>query len=145
MLIEANDLDINDFQSWVFFPEMLFNSPDKWWGDLGQRDFPHEGIDFCFYRDDSGRIVRLDQKTRLPAMHNGIVRSMFTDYLGQAVIIEHDDAPSQDGTLVSIYAHTKPFDHIRPGCPVAEGDIIASIADTSRSKASIFPHLSVNK
>ena len=81
---------------------MMFNSPGKWWGDLGQRDFPHEGIDFCFYRDDSGRIVRLDQKTRLPAMHNGIVRSMFTDYLGQAVIIEHDDAPSQDGTLVSI-------------------------------------------
>jgi hypothetical protein len=28
MIIEANGLDPNDFLSWVFFPEMLFNSPD---------------------------------------------------------------------------------------------------------------------
>lgn len=141
MLIEANHFDINDFQSWVFYPGMLFSSPDKWWGDLGQRDFPHEGIDFCLYRDDSGRIVRLDHKTRLPAMHNGTVRSTFTDYLGQGVIVEHDDAPSQDGRLVSIYAHTRPLEHIRPGYRVTEGEIIATIADVSHSKATIYPHL----
>ena len=141
MLIKANGLNPNDFQSWVFCQGMRFNSPDKWWGDLGQRDFPHEGIDFCLYRDGSGQMRRLDHETRIPVMHDGVVRCMFADYLGQAVVIEHENRQPEIGTFVSIYAHTRPLDHIKPGVIVTQGDIIATIADTSRSKAKILPHL----
>ena len=59
MLIEANGLDPDEFQSWSFRPGMLFNSPDKWWGDHGQRDFPHEGVDFCLYQDRFGKVLRI--------------------------------------------------------------------------------------
>lgn len=141
MLIEANDLDPKDFQSWVFYPGMGFNSPNKWWGDLGRRDFPHEGIDFCLYTDLSGRVRRIDHQTRVPAMHDGVVTSSFVDYLGQALIIEHEDAQGEIGKFISIYAHTIPLDHIKPGVIVKQGDIIATIADTRRSKAKILPHL----
>ena len=143
MLIEANGLDPNDFQRWVFSPGMRFNSPDKWWGDLGRRDFPHEGVDLCLYMDGSGRVRRLDRRTHIPIMHDGVVRSVFADYLGQAVVVEHKKTQPEIGTLISIYAHTRPLDHIKPGVFVKQGDIIATIAGTSRSKAKILPHLHV--
>jgi len=39
------------------------------------------------------------------------------------------------------YAHTKPHANVEAGMIVKEGDIIASFADTSHSKANIIPHL----
>ena len=141
MLIESNGLDPHDFHRWVFRPGMRFHSPHKWWGDLGRRDFPHEGIDFCLYMDGSGRVRRLDQQTRIPVMHDGVVRSVFADYLGHALVIQHKQPQPDVGRLISIYAHTRPLEHIEPGVLVRQGDIIATIADTSRSKAKILPHL----
>ena len=141
MLIEANGFDSVDFKRWVFSPGMLFDAPGKWWGDYGRRDFPHEGIDFCLYRDAADNLRRLDKRTRIPVMHDGCVRAMFNDYLGQAVVIEHDRIPGIPDKTISIYAHTKPRAGILPGVNVREGDIIASIAGTGRSKTNILPHL----
>jgi murein DD-endopeptidase MepM/ murein hydrolase activator NlpD len=140
-LIEANGIDPDDFKCWVFCPAMLFGAPDKWWGDYGRRDFPHEGLDFCLYRDAADHLRRLDENTRIPVMHDGRVRALFNDYLGQAVVIEHDRIPAIPEKAISIYAHTKPRDGILPGVKVRAGDIIASIADTGRSKTNILPHL----
>src|SRR6056300_1894489 len=74
MLIEENELDQNGFKNWIFCNGMLFSSPDKWWGDHGLRDYPHEGIDLCLYRDRSRMIRRIDEKTRIPAMHDGVIK-----------------------------------------------------------------------
>lgn len=140
-LIEANGLDPNDFQGWAFCPGMVYRSTEKWWGDHGRRDFPHEGIDFCLYKDRSGRIRRVDQQTRIPVMHDGMVRALFSDYLGQAVVIEHEDVPGGNGPFISVYAHTKPAAGIQPGVFVKQGELIATIADTGHSRANIQPHL----
>jgi murein DD-endopeptidase MepM/ murein hydrolase activator NlpD len=140
-LIEANGMDPGDFKAWVFTPGMLFRAPGKWWGDFGRRDFPHEGLDFCLYRNAAGQVRRLGGNTHIPVMHDGRVRALFTDYLGQAVVIEHDSIPGLPEKAISIYAHTNPREGILPGVDVGEGDIIASIADTSHSKANILPHL----
>ncbi len=141
MLIEENELDQNGFENWIFCNGMLFNSPDKWWGDHGLRDYPHEGIDLCLYSDSSRNICCIDEKTRIPVMQRGMIKAMFKDYLGQVIIIEHEKNGSNPGRLISFYAHTKPQDRIEVGMIVEEGDIIATIADTSHSKAQIIPHL----
>ncbi len=141
MLIKANDIDPSDFHSWIFCPAMLFNSPDKWWADHGRRDYPHEGIDFCLYRDRSGRMLRIHENTRIPVIHDGVVRARFADYLGEAVIIEHQNAQRGNETYLSVYAHTTPQDGIQAGTMVKKGDIIVTIAGTSRSKSKILPHL----
>ena len=141
MLVEANDLDPDEFQSWAFCPGMLFGSPQKWWGDRGRRDFPHEGVDFCMYRDRAGRLRRLDETTRIPVMLDGVIRARFRDYLGQALVVEHP-APENGGPgYLSVYAHTTPCGGTVPGAAVKEGDVLATIAGTSRSKAGIMPHL----
>lgn len=141
MLIAANAIDREDFQNWVFRKEMLFNAPGKWWGDFGKRDFPHEGVDFCLYADRSGRIKRLGARTRIPVMHDGVVRAVFQDYLGQAVIIEHKREGEPMGKYISAYAHTLPEEGIQPGALVRRGELIATISDTSSSRAKISPHL----
>ena len=141
MLIAANGLDPQGFKCWLFCQGMLFRSPHKWWGDFGRRDFPHEGLDLCLFQDATGEIVPLGAGTRIPVMHPGIVRALFTDYLGQAVIIEHEKGLPQEGPFMSVYAHTRPAPDIQAGTAVGGGDIIATIADTSQSKARIWPHL----
>ncbi len=141
MLIGANGFDPKDFKNWVFCQGMRFNSPDKWWGDKGKRDFPHEGIDFCLYADRAGQVRRIGAKTCLPVMHHGVVRALFADFLGMAIILEHESAQGAEKTFLSAYAHTEPLEGIRPGVRVKKGDIIATIADTRRSKAKILPHL----
>lgn len=141
MLIEENALDRHGFESWCFCQGMLFNSPDKWWGDRGLRDFPHEGLDLCLFRDRSGELRRLDGKTRIPVMHHGVVKAMFKDYLGQTLIIEHDHPCSNTGVFLSLYAHTTPHADMGVGAVVKEGDVIAAIGDTGNSQSSIIPHL----
>lgn len=141
MLIAANGIDPDDFQRWAFCEGMMFDAPGKWWGDYGKRDFPHEGLDLCLYTDSAGKLCHLDEKTRIPAMHDGVVKALFTDYLGQAVIIEHEDGEGDGGKYLSAYAHTNPQAGIQPGAMVKRGDIIATIADTRRSKAKILSHL----
>ena len=141
MLIEENTLDQNGFKRWIFCHGMMFNSPDKWWGDHGLRDYPHEGIDLCLYEDRANRIRRINEKTRIPVMHDGVVKAMFRDYLGKAVIIEHEHSGSDIGRFISFYAHTEPLSEIENGVIVKEGDIIATLADTDNSKSNIIPHL----
>jgi murein DD-endopeptidase MepM/ murein hydrolase activator NlpD len=141
MLIAANCLNAADFCTWAFYPGMRYMALDKWWGDFGRRDFPHEGLDFCLFLDPSARLRHLGANTRIPAMHDGVVRALFTDYLGQVVIIEHGNAPDERQTYLSAYAHTQPLNKVHPGTRVKRGDIIATIADTRHSKANILPHL----
>jgi hypothetical protein len=141
LLLAANAIDPEDFQNWVFRKEMRFGATDKWWGDFGQRDFPHEGVDFCLYADRAARIRRLKAGTRIPVMHDGVVRAVFKDYLGQAVIVEHEVQGEPNGKYISAYAHTLPEKGIQPGTSLRRGDLIATIADTRSSKAKILPHL----
>lgn len=141
MLIDANGMEAEDFHQWIFRAEMTFKAPGKWWGDFGLRDFPHEGVDLCLYADRLGKIRRLDEQTKIPVMHDGVIKAVFKDYLGQAVIIEHASEQNRDGTFLSAYAHTVPLESAQPGVEVRRGDIIATIADTRTSKAKILPHL----
>jgi hypothetical protein len=48
---------------------MLFNSPDKWWGDHGLRDYPHEAIDMCLYRDRVKKITCKNRKFNRLNLH----------------------------------------------------------------------------
>ena len=141
LLCAANEPSLDDFRRWVFRPGMLFQSPNKWWGDLGQRDFPHEGVDFCLYENVSGRTLQLTRRTRIPALFDGVVRQIFSDYLGQAILVEHDIKKTEHRKMVSLYAHTEPAEKTQTGVFVKQGDIIANIADTRSSTTPIFPHL----
>ena len=142
--IQANGLDGKAFKKWVFRPGMQFKSRDKWWGDLGNRDSEHEGLDFCLYKDGEGNLNRLTERIRVPAMYSGKVVGFITDFLGESVILEHEYDNSRSYHFCTLYAHTRRRPGLKVGDNVKKGDVIATVADTRRSKAGIFPHLHIS-
>ena len=143
-LIQKNALDKSGFIGWVFYPGMLFNSTNKWWGDQGKRDKPHEGLDLCFYKDREDTILRLGEKAKVPVIYDGKVVRIVDDFLGKSVIIEHLFSDRDNNRLCTIYGHTIPENHLHVGKIVKKGDVIATVADSSRSKSNIFPHLHIS-
>ena len=69
-------------------------------------------------------------------MQDGMVKTIYKDYLSKAVIIEHEHSGSSAGRLLSFCAHTDPRSEIEVGVIVKEGDIIATLADTTNSKSN---------
>ena len=143
-LASLNNLDNIGFKEWVFHPAMLFGSHYKWWGDLGKRQHPHEGLDLCLYRTKQGHINYLTKETKIPVIFEGQVMKVSHDFLGKSVFVGHDAYASNGSQLYTIYSHIKPGNHIRPGERLSEGDIIGVIADTRNSGAGIPHHLHIS-
>lgn len=143
-LIRKNALDEHGFKEWVFCPGMLFNAPDKWWGDQGKRDKPHEGLDLCLYRDRRDRMRHLDEKTKIPIIYDGTVVGIVNDFLGKSVIIEHSLTDSDKNRFCTIYGHINPHKGLHVGRIVKEGDIIATLAGLRNSKVKTLSHLHIS-
>jgi hypothetical protein len=121
---------------------MTFESRLKWWGDRGQREQPHEGIDLCLYQDSQGALYRLHEQAYLPAMYGGTVVRLCDDFLGRSVIIERNLAGQ--GKLYVLYGHTVPRPDLEAGQTVREGEVVAYLAPLPPHKAGILPHLHVS-
>jgi len=143
-LIHQNTLEDGDFKEWVFCPGMLFNSTDKWWGDQGKRDKPHEGLDVCLYKDRKDTILCLGEKAKVPVIYDGKIVGIIDDFLGKSIIIEHLFSDIENNRLCTIYGHTIPKDHLHVGKIVKKGDVIATLAGSKRFKTNIFPHLHIS-
>lgn len=142
--IHANDLGETGFDEWVFVPGMMFQAPDKWWGNRSRRNTPHEGLDLCFYRDRQNRIRHLKERIQIPAMFAGVVVKILDDFLGKSVIMEHALPDNEDITLFTILGHTQPAAGLEVGSSFHQGDIIATVAGPGRSKAGITRHLHIS-
>ena len=143
-LIEYNNLDELGFEEWVFHPGMLFDSTDRWWGDWGNRDKPHEGLDLCLYRDRCGENHSLDEKIKVPVIYGGKVVRVIDDYIGKSVFVGHDICDSKGNQLYTVYGHIEPQNEVSRGKTLIEGDIIATITDTRGKKVEISPHLHIS-
>jgi len=143
-LIQKNAFGEGGFKGWIFCPGMLFNSTGKWWGDQNQRDKPHEGLDLCFYNDREDTILSLGKKAKIPVIYDGIVVRIIDDFLGKSVVIEHLFSDCNNNRLCTIYGHTIPESNLHVGNIVKQGDVIATLADSNRSKTNIFPHLHIS-
>ncbi|MDP2647260.1 MAG: hypothetical protein Q8P24_20190 [Desulfobacterales bacterium] len=139
--MRENDLQGGGFESWVFCPGMLFHAQDRWWGDRGRRQKPHEGLDLCLYRDRRNQTHGMEINTRIPVLYDGVAVGIIDDFLGKSIIVEHHVTRGDPMILYSFYGHTTPGQHLYPGSIVRAGDIIATIAGAGRSKSGVLPHL----
>lgn len=137
----ANNLHSPGFEQWVFHPAMLFGSLYKWWGDLGRRERPHEGLDMFLYRTKDGSIHPVTAGMKIPAAFEGQVEKVIRDFLAESVFVSHQAHDSKESRLYTMYAHIRPGNGIAAGKKLGEGDIIGVIADTTNSAVVIPPHL----
>ena len=143
-LIRENGLDEPGLKEWIFCPGMLFHAECKWWGNRGPRDTPHEGLDMFLYKDRRDRIVRFDEKTRIPVMFDGVVVSIINDFLGNSVIVEHPFPDRDTGKVYTIYGHTNPLKDLHIGMELNQGDIVGTLADPGQSGFNVMPHLHIS-
>jgi len=140
-LVRSNNLSREGFRGWVFDPAMLFQGVDKWWGDYGRRENPHEGLDICLFRGRGNSVLALNEETVVPATHDGKVVKMLDDFLGRSIVLLHEIEGPDDSRLCTFYGHTVPIPQLSVGTPVRRGDLIASIAGVDRSPPRPMAHL----
>ncbi len=143
-LILENELDKPGLKEWIFCPGMLFHANCKWWGNKGPRNTPHEGLDIFLYRDQQDRIVRLDEKTRIPVMFDGVVVSIINDFFGNSVIVEHVFPDMDTGSVYTIYGHVNPLKGLHIGRRLKQGDIIGTLANPDQAGFNLMPHLHIS-
>lgn len=137
-----NRLSEQGFLQWAFFPGMLFKSRVKWWGDMGGRQTPHEGLDLGFFLGRSGRVVPIPHRAVVPVMFQGeILPFGEDDFFGVTLYVKHPEMKGSGKVLCTIYGHVTPLPGIYPGRIVLAGDSIASVSDFGKPKSGITAHL----
>jgi len=117
---------------------------DKWWGNRGKRERPHEGLDLCYYRDREDRIFHLDEKTKIPVLYDGVVVRVMDDFIGKSVMVEHHLPESRYPLLCTIYGYTNLPHDLNVGKIVKAGNMIALLARPKKSQKNIPPHLHIS-
>jgi hypothetical protein len=141
-LARQNRLLEQQFLQWAFYPGMLFNSREKWWGDMGQRQRPHEGLDIGFFLDLLRKHVRIPNHAVVPVMFQGEVLAFGEDdFFGDTLYVKHPAMQDRGRVLCTIYGHVTPHPDLYPGKIVQTGETIASISDFGTPKSGITAHL----
>ncbi len=139
---QNNDLNAHGLKEWIFYPGMLFHDTEAWWSDDGIRPTPHEGIDFCFYRDGTGQVRQIYSGTKIPVTYTGDIVHIHDDFIGKSIYVKHGINNKRGNVLHTIYGHTIPQNHCVTGKRVHEGDIIAKVAAVSKN-SKVLPHIHI--
>ncbi|MBC8552948.1 MAG: hypothetical protein H8D23_25260 [Candidatus Brocadiales bacterium] len=137
-----NNFHTYGFKEWVFYPGMLFQNMEAWWTDNGLRPTPHEGIDLCFYRDNAGKVRRIDNGTKIPVMYTGDIVHTHDDFLGKSIYVKHSINDKSGNALHTIYGHTIPRNLHDTKKRVRQGDIIAEVAAVPEN-SKVLPHIHI--
>ena len=143
-LVSTNDLGQESFKEWSFRPGMLFNAKETWWGDAGARTTPHEGLDIAFFKTAASDMCPLPEGAKVPSIFDGEVVKVCEDFLGKSIFVRHQTLRMGTSHLFTIYGHTQPRQSFEPGMQIAEGDIIATVADARVKGAPMPSHLHVS-
>ncbi|MBU8849152.1 MAG: M23 family metallopeptidase [Desulfobacterales bacterium] len=136
----ANGLGNGQKVQWLFYCGMLFSSKDKWWGDFKFRHSAHEGIDITYFRTHLDEIRNFDDSIKVPAMDNGIVLNICDDFLGQTLVVEHENPLFFNRRILFVYAHIIPEKSLKIDRIIKKGEIIGRVCDTSKNP-QLPPHL----
>lgn len=141
LLLAANRPRLAGFRRWLFYPGMLFQSRQQWWGQEKLRSTPHEGLDLCWFEDVAGNRRGLDQTTVIPAPFPGEVVKISPDFLGQSIFLAHAMVPASGHRLLTAFGHTTPLEGLAVGQEVLEGGLLAAVSVPVNRKTSVPPHL----
>lgn len=125
---------------WHFYSGMLFSSWDKWWADFGERASAHEGIDITYFKHQSGSINCLNSGTMVPALGNGRIINICSDFLGQTLVVEHNQTASSEYRLIYTYAHILPDKHLKCDDIIPKDHVIGQICAPQKTSQPP-PHL----
>lgn len=140
-LAAYNRLERFGFVRFVFFPGMLFDTRQSWWGQGRFRPETHEGVDLCLFESAGGAIRRLDDTIGVPAAFAGRVVRIMDDFMGKTVVVAHAPENRSGARRLTLYAHIRPDDQLAVGDDLTVGAVFARIAPVRSTKTPLPPHL----
>lgn len=130
------------FHMWAFYPGMLFQSREKWWGDMGRRQTPHEGLDVGVFLNHRREPVPIPDCAVVPVVFKGEVLAFGEDdFFGVTLYVRHSEVRDGGWVLCTIYGHVTPRPDLYPGKAVRAWEPIASVSDFGAAKTGIARHL----
>jgi len=118
---------------------MLFGTRKSWWGSRKARPLPHEGVDICRYRSEAGQPGSLRPGARIPVVRDGAVWAITDDdFIGRSVYVRHEGG---HGVFFTVYAHVSPRPGLTEGDALAQGEVLATLADPALRNLRICAHL----
>jgi hypothetical protein len=142
LILTLNHWNENTISKGVFSPGMMFGAMDKWWGDLGKRSIPHEGLDVGLCKDGAGQFNILSAATKIPAIYDGSIVKIMDDFLGKTLIMAHTSLQRNGRFLLTIFGHAAPDNNIRLHTAVKRGQRICGISRPAKS-TKVLPHLHI--
>lgn len=125
-------------------PGMGFDSPRKWWGDHGERQSVHEGLDVCFLQGSDGSIQAVGPDFKVAPVRPGTVVRICSDFLGQTVILSHGRTGPESGELLSLYAHLEADQGLCTGDRLWAEDILGKTVQSDALPVGMLPHLHIS-
>ena len=135
----SNGLKNGQNVQWLFHCGMLFSTKNKWWGDFKFRHTDHEGIDITYFRTYPGDLQVFDNSIKIPAMDDGIIVNICDDFIGQTLVVEHENVPSSNRQILFAYAHIIPEKRLKTGWIIKKREVIARVCDTYKNP-QLPPH-----
>jgi hypothetical protein len=127
--------------SWILHPGMLFNSTQKWWGDLDKRGFAHEGLDLCCFKTTLGQVHLITPEMAFPAIFSGTVALIINDLLAQTIFIRHRAHRSTSHCLFSIFAHASPLPAVVQEQQIEQGAPLCTVPSLEKDIPGMQAHL----
>ena len=120
---------------------MKYGETNKWWGDNGPRQSPHEGLDFVAYIDSAAQRHLLEPGILTPPLFKGCVVNIIDDFLGRTIILEHSHKTGDGLRLLSFMAHILPPPDIKPGSAISALNLLGEVAPGNNAS---LPHLHIS-
>lgn len=101
---------IRNFDAWLFEDGALFGVQTIWWKTKHHyhRQYPHEGVDFYFYKAKQNNVLEHVQSGQLiPLIMGGKLISVFSDFIGKSLLFATDIVQNHKRFYI-LYAHVKP-------------------------------------
>lgn len=142
-----NKHHVDDFNNWVFNPGSLFGAKEIWWPAKYKRKFPHEGIDFYFYKSkNNNELSHANEGTPIELIFPGTLVAMFDDFIGKSILFSTTNTlqyNQQTYQFYVMYAHVKPLETLKNsmGKEFKKGDVVFSYPYQKTHRAP--PHLHI--
>ncbi len=136
---------IQGFKTWTLYPGMLFLSSERWWGSGRRRTTPHEGIDLCFYSDQTGERLAVKAGMNVPSPYAGSVVKIIPDFIAHSVFMRHGHIAKTGAHLFTMFGHVEPGPETLPRSEIKEGRVFSTIADAGAKHRSVQSHLHISQ
>ena len=101
-------------------------------------------MDFCYFADGNGKTRTLGEGAKVPAIFEGEIAKIDSDFLGESIYVKHGVTDGQGRWLWTAYGHMVPSQEAARGGMVLEGCVLGKVVEAGKKGSNLPSHLHVS-